>query len=73
MSYGYRNFNVHACYIKVVAVADLLNAVTLIYNSSLEGAMRLKLVPFSSSWDALSVGTLFSKLFLDSENQNHGL
>ena len=42
-------------------------------NSSLEGAMKLKLAPFCSSWDALSDGILFSKLFLDSENQNHGL
>ena len=42
-------------------------------NSSLEGAMKLKLAPFCSSCDALSDGILFSKLFLDSENQNHGL
>ena len=42
-------------------------------NSSLEGAIKLKLAPFCSSWDALSDGILLSKLFLDSENQNHGL
>ena len=42
-------------------------------NSSLEGDMKLKLAPFHSSWDALSDGILFSKLFWDSENQNHGL
>ena len=56
--------------VKVVAIADLR---MLIYNSSLEGAMTLKIAQFCYSWDALSDGTLVSKLFLDSENQNHGL
>ena len=41
-------------------------------NSSLEGAMKLKLVPFCSSWDALSDGIFFSKLFLDSEKKTMG-
>ena len=41
-------------------------------NSSLEGAMKLKLAPFCSSWDALSDGILFSKLFLDSEKKTMG-
>ena len=55
--------------VKVVTKVDSLKA----YNSSLEGTTKLKLAPFCSSWDALSDGILFSKPFLDSENQNHGL
>ena len=43
------------------------------HNSSLEGAMKLKFVPFYNSRDALSDGILFSELFSDSKNSNHGL
>ena len=38
-------------------------------NSSLEGATKLKLVLFCSSWYALSDGIIFAKLFSDSQNQ----
>ena len=45
-----------------VVTAGILNT----RNSSLEGATKLKFVPFCSSCDALSGGILFSKLFSDS-------
>ena len=43
------------------------------HNSTLEGAMQLKQVPFDFSFHFLYSGILFSILFFDSQKSNHGL
>ena len=47
---------------------------TLIYNSSLEGAMELKFAPFCSSREALSIGiTFWQSQDFQIWGKNHGL